>query len=59
MHHYDNASDLFKAVRTAHPEAKNKDIILAAFRSMFDQSQTDEVATKKLHAMALENRVED
>ncbi|WNJ93502.1 hypothetical protein [Bosea sp. 685] len=58
VHSYDNAGDLFKAIRKAHPDAKKKDIVLAALGVMIDQSQTDEIATRKLHAMAMENRAE-
>lgn len=56
VHHHGDADDLFKAVRKAHPDAKKKDIVLAAFGLMIDQSQTDDVATRKLHAMAIQNR---
>ncbi|MGO4741562.1 hypothetical protein AB4099_33985 [Bosea sp. 2KB_26] len=56
VHSYGDAAELLKAVRKAHPEATKKDIILAALGVMIDQSETDEVAAKKLHALAMENR---
>ena len=51
-----DADDLFKAVRKAHPDAKKKDIVLAALGVMLDQADNNDAATRKLHAMAMENR---
>lgn len=56
VHHYGDAEELFAAVRKEHPGAGKKDIVLAALSVMIDQSQTDEVASKRLHQMAMERR---
>ncbi|AMJ59782.1 hypothetical protein [Bosea sp. PAMC 26642] len=58
VHSYADAEELFKAARHAHPNAKKKDIVLAALGVMIDQSETDQAATKKLHALAIEQRGE-
>lgn len=56
VHHYRDAEELFEAVRKEHPGAGKKHIVLAALSVMIDQSQTDEIASKKLHKMAMDRR---
>ena len=56
VHHYQDADALFQAVREEHPDVGKKQIVLAALSVMIDQSQTDEIASRKLHKMAMEKR---
>lgn len=56
VHYYGDADQLFEAVRKQHPGAGKKDIVLAALSVMIDQSQTDEIASRRLHKMAMERR---
>jgi hypothetical protein len=56
VHSYGDANELLAAVRSTHPHAKKKDIVLAALGILIDQSETDAVATRKLRAMARERR---
>ena len=56
VHSAGTPDELFDAVRKAHPEAKKKDIILAAFGVMIDQCEKHGLAADKLHALAMNNR---
>lgn len=56
VHHYGDAETLFETLRKDHPEAGRKDIVLAALSTMIDQSQTDEIAAKRLHKTAMDRR---
>lgn len=58
-HHYDNASQLFKAVRKRHPDARKKDIVLAALSTMIEQAESNAYAARNLHKMAIEARGDD
>ncbi|MDR6871799.1 hypothetical protein J2Y55_002812 [Bosea sp. BE125] len=58
-HHYSDAKDLFNAVRTEHPDASKKDIVLAALAMMIDQCETDTRSARKLHQPALHRRGEE
>ncbi len=56
VHSYSDADELFNAVRKAHPTARKKDVVIAALSVMIEQAQTDEIATRRLHTMALRKR---
>ena len=56
VHYYGDPAELFEAVRRQHPDAGKKDVVLAALSVMIDQSQTDAVATRRLHKMAMDRR---
>ena len=56
VHNAGTPEELLRAVRKAHPEAKKKEIVLAAFGVMIEQCEAHGMAAGKLHALAMDNR---
>ncbi len=48
--------DLMSAVRKAHPEAKKKEVIRAAFAAMIELSDRQPFTAKQLQDFAISNR---
>ncbi len=55
--YYVDPKDLLDAVRKEHPDVSKKQIILAAFSAMIELAETDPMAAKRLHHLAISNRL--
>ncbi len=58
-HHYQEPEDLWKAVRTVHPEASKKDIVRAVFATMIDAANNSEGIATRLHQVAMAHRADE